>query len=122
MRCQTCQNRPANAEAEVRARGAGKAARYARRPGKEGACRRRSQSRACQRGRGGGGSLASKRVAIGFFLLSCCRGGETHVQTPTDVGVPDAAIVSPLEPPALHVLLSDPRFADARAKEGAREW
>jgi soluble lytic murein transglycosylase len=64
--------------------------------------------------------VAPKKLALALVVFVQCR-GETHVQAPTDVGVPDAAIVSPLDPPVLHVLLDDPRFADARSKANARD-
>lgn len=69
--------------------------------------------------------MASKTLsALLLACAVCCRGGEQRVQTPTnDVAVPDAAPVpSPLDPPALHVLLDDPRFAEARRKEREHDW
>ena len=66
--------------------------------------------------------MASKKLGLAaIVVMAQCR-GETKVQTPMDVAVPDAATISPLDPPALHVLLDDPRYADARAKERTRDF
>jgi soluble lytic murein transglycosylase len=64
--------------------------------------------------------VASKKLTLLFVVLAHCR-GDAHVQTPTDVAIPDAAAIAP-DPLALNVLLDDSRFADARAKERARDF
>lgn len=64
--------------------------------------------------------MAKKGLTLLVLLVACNKGGD-HVQTPTDVAAPDAAIVT-ADPFALAVLLDDPRFADARAKERARDF